>query len=315
MNSKLSVIIPVYNTLPYLQNCFDSIKRQAYEQLEVILIDDGSTDGSSEFCDTYVRSDSRFRVIHKSNGGLSSARNTGIDAATGRYITFVDSDDALVGQPYSTLIGLMKEQNAQIVCMEKYCSAEPAHDVSAPNKVMKSHKLGNVEFYEKLCKQTISEAAWDKIYDCSLFRTHRFQDGVLNEDFLLMIQLCSEQITVIQTDYLGYYYLQRKGSITGSGFKKNMIDALYNADYAYSNAPTEACKKAAEGYLLHRILMFLVNMPVDFIKNRNMDYLFAMKRLKEINISKSNRSKRDKLVLRCFLLFPTFSRRLCGWYL
>lgn len=315
MNPKLSVIVPVYNTLPYLQTCFDSIKRQKYEPLEVIIVDDGSTDGSAKFCDEYALTDTRFRVIHKENGGQSSARNLGLDNASGDYITFVDSDDALINQPYLYLMKSISGYRSDIICMKCHASKEPFHDLQNSLKTDDVQKLSSEEFFCGLCHQTISDGPWDKIYKKSLFDTVHFQDGVLNEDFLLLINLSLLGATMACTDYVGYYYYLRTGSTSNSGFKKNMIDALYNADYAYSNAPTEACKKAAEGYLLHRILMFLVNMPNGYIKEGNKDYLFAMQRLKEINLSDSDRSKRDKLILRCFLRFPAFSRRVCGWYL
>ena len=92
-NEKISVIVPVYNVKLYLHKCVDSILNQTYQNIEVLLIDDGSTDGSSDICDSYTEKDSRIKVVHKKNGGLSSARNTGLDMATGEYILFVDSDD------------------------------------------------------------------------------------------------------------------------------------------------------------------------------------------------------------------------------
>lgn len=317
MNPKLSVIIPVYNTLPYLKICFDSIKRQKYEPMEVIVVDDGSTDGSGEFCDEYAKTDSRFYVVHKENGGLSSARNAGIERASGELITFVDSDDALIGQPYLSLIDILLKHKAQIICMDRfYCDKAP-YEVKQKTQKIEYEKMDNLRFFEKLCSQTISEAAWDKIYDISLFSENRFAKGVLNEDFLLMIQISQKPIQIIQTNYLGYYYFKREGSITGSGFKQNMIDALYNADYAYSKAPTEACKNAAEGYLLRRILMFLINMPKSYIQNNNSDYLFAIKRLTEMRtvLSGVALSKRDRYLLKIFSHFPSFTKSVVDIYM
>lgn len=315
MNPKLSVIVPIYNTLPYLRTCLDSIKRQTYSPLEVILVDDGSSDGSSEFCDKYIELDERFQVIHKKNGGLSSARNAGIEVATGQLITFVDSDDALIGQPYNFLIPILQKYSAQIVCMDNYCSSDSPYDLAYSVKDEVNIQMDNISFFEKICAQTLSEAAWDKIYDRSLFEKVRFRTGMLNEDFLLMIELCKTPMTIVKTNYLGYYYFQRMESITHSGFKKNMIDAVYNANYAYEHAPNDVCKKAAEGYLLHRILMYLINMPNDYVKIKNKDYLFVMMKLKSLNVMKSNRSVRDKILLKFFSMCPQIANLSCSLYL
>lgn len=112
----LSVIIPVYNVEEYLAKCVDSILNQTYRNLEVILVNDGSKDGSGSICDDFVQKDSRVRVIHKENGGLSSARNAGMDAAKGEYISFIDSDDWIETDSYEHLLGLMEKYQVKLVC-------------------------------------------------------------------------------------------------------------------------------------------------------------------------------------------------------
>ena len=116
----LSVIIHVYNVEEYLAKCLNSILGQTYQNLEVILVNDGSRDGSGTICDDYARKDTRVRVIHKENGGLSSARNAGMDAATGEYITFVDSDDWLEADGYEHLMELMERYQVKLVCGGNY---------------------------------------------------------------------------------------------------------------------------------------------------------------------------------------------------
>ena len=117
MENLISVIVPVYNIEAYLRKCIDSILAQTYTNLEIILVDDGSTDNSGEICNEYAAKDARIRVIHKGNGGLSSARNTGIDIATGKYIGFVDSDDYLAPDMYEKLLGAIVNNHADIsVC-------------------------------------------------------------------------------------------------------------------------------------------------------------------------------------------------------
>ena len=110
----ISIIIPVYKTEPYLRKCVDSVLAQTYTNLEVILVDDGSPDDCGKICDEYAAKDSRVKVIHKENGGLSSARNCGLDVATGKYIGFVDSDDWIDPDMYETLLGLLLRYDADI---------------------------------------------------------------------------------------------------------------------------------------------------------------------------------------------------------
>ena len=116
----LSVIIPVYNVEDYVARCVDSVLNQTYGNLEVILVDDGAKDSSGDICDTLALKDSRVRVIHKENGGLSSARNVGLDMATGEYITFVDSDDWLEADGYEHLMELMERYQVKLVCGGNY---------------------------------------------------------------------------------------------------------------------------------------------------------------------------------------------------
>ena len=118
MNCLISVIVPVYNVSNYLERCVQTLIKQTYGNLEIILVDDGSTDGSSKLCDKIAKSDNRIKVIHKENGGLSSARNAGLDAAQGEYISFIDSDDSIHLYFYNVLLKVMNETDADIVQCE-----------------------------------------------------------------------------------------------------------------------------------------------------------------------------------------------------
>ena len=115
-NPLISVIVPVYNVEKYLGKCVDSILAQTYENLEIILVEDGTKDNSGAICDAYAAKDSRIRVIHKENGGLSSARNAGMDIARGEYFGFVDSDDWIEPKMYETLLNLAEKYHADLVC-------------------------------------------------------------------------------------------------------------------------------------------------------------------------------------------------------
>ena len=115
-NPLISVIVPVYNVAEYLSRCVDSILAQSYENLQIILVDDGSTDDSGKICEEYAKKDARIQVIHQNNGGLSSARNAGLDLASGEYIGFVDSDDWIEPEMYAEMLARMEKYDAQLVC-------------------------------------------------------------------------------------------------------------------------------------------------------------------------------------------------------
>ena len=125
MKSLVSVVVPVYNKKKYLRRCIDSILKQQYESLEIILVDDGSFDGSEKICDQYSEIDARVKVVHKNNGGLSSARNKGIEIATGKYIVFIDSDDIVHPEYIERMVSVKEDTKAQIVqCRMKSVSAD-----------------------------------------------------------------------------------------------------------------------------------------------------------------------------------------------
>jgi len=142
MVDLISVIIPVYNVEPYLKKCLDSVVTQTYKEIEIILVDDGSTDGSGPICDEYAAQDKRIRVIHKRNGGLSDARNVGLDRCSGRYVTFIDSDDYVASDYVERLYRILVEYNADIAVCDyfEFYDEEP---VEHPKKVRRSSSLIN----------------------------------------------------------------------------------------------------------------------------------------------------------------------------
>lgn len=217
MDECISVIVPVYNVENYLSDCVDSILAQTYGELEIILVDDGSTDGCGAICDEYVKKDFRVKVIHKKNGGLGDARNAGIQAAAGKYLAFVDSDDMLDQKMFEKLYDALKQANAQAAicgfqymddagrCTEKCLAGEHSFLVSG-KEVQK-------RYFENYNASMIYTVAWNKLYSRELFQQLRYPAGVLHEDeFLTMRVLYSVQkIAVIP--YAGYLYRMREKSI------------------------------------------------------------------------------------------------------
>lgn len=222
----VSVIVPVYNIEKYISKCVESIIDQTYTCLEIILIDDGSTDHSSFICNSFREKDNRIKVIHKPNGGLSDARNAGLDAATGEYVTFIDGDDWYKADAIERLITAAKEHNADIVAMgaaivSPDCSEERFEH---PDFKVESSK----EYFVGICNGVRTPSVCTKLIKRSLIESQRFLKGRLNEDFYFTLNLLFAEATIVTIAYAGYFYYQRPGSITHSGSKRSLADAILN---------------------------------------------------------------------------------------
>ena len=226
MNDLISVIVPVYNVEPYLRKCADSILAQTYTNLEVILVDDGSPDNCGAICDEYAARDERVRVIHKENGGLSDARNAGLNIMNGSYVAFVDSDDWIEPEMYERLMSIMHRYHADMAfggvtddCIREgqYVSVKTSDYGETPCAedaiaAMRRYFYG-------------SWAAWDKLYRADLFRTIRYPVGEINEDEAIVLQLLDQCERVCYTNEVFYHYIHRESgeSITSSGFSKKKL--------------------------------------------------------------------------------------------
>ena len=229
MEPLISVIVPVYNVEQYVETCVRSIINQTYKNLEIILVDDGSTDCSGKICDDMARQDERIRVIHKVNGGLSDARNVGIDHATGKLITFVDSDDYLREKMIEKLYTSKVAHEAQISCCQTRIVYEnPPKDISSAFKTSEGESicLGQIEAISKFLKQSILCSSCAKLYDTELFQNIRYPKGELNEDLgtTYKIFALSDRVAFIRVE--GYCYFMRSGSIQNSKFTKKKMAEL-----------------------------------------------------------------------------------------
>lgn len=217
----ISVIIPVYNVEKYLPKCIDSVMEQTYENIEIILVDDGSTDGSPSICDAYGEKDERIRVLHKANGGLSDARNAGLEIAKGAYIGFVDGDDWIHPCMYQRLYELLQEHNAELsVCQYRQVSSKDSVKEEIENgKVLVYHGLEAMEAYinEEL-PERIPSSAWCKLYSRGLIGNTRFIKGQYYEDILFCTAVLEKvQTTVYTAEQLYDYVVNRDGSIMSLG--------------------------------------------------------------------------------------------------
>lgn len=225
-SSAVSVIIPIYNVENYLNRCVESIVNQTYKNLEIILVDDGSLDDCPQMCDDLARKDSRIKVIHKENGGLSDARNAGMNIATGEYISFIDSDDYIALDFFETLISVMEKENSDI----------------AECNVVKFYEDGRFEKYSDdlavttfdtesalsglIAENPFHQHVWNKLYKVQLVQDIPYAVGKLNEDEFWTYQAFGRAQKVSKINKTMYYYFQRSSSIMGERYNFRRLDAL-----------------------------------------------------------------------------------------
>ncbi len=230
----ISVIVPVYKVEAYLPACVDSILAQSYTDFELILVDDGSPDHCGEMCDSYAQKDARVRVIHQKNGGLSAARNTGMDAATGEYITFVDSDDLVAPMYLKALYSGLIENNADISCcqfLEFENEFPPEVEASA---LLDGYPRTMTGQEAVLCIYNgipgIGINACGKLYRKELLYGRRFPVGKIHEDQALVPVVLSGAGSIISVGLRNYYYRIRPDSIMHTAFSAKRFDNVEAID-------------------------------------------------------------------------------------
>ena len=220
MEPLISVIVPVYKVEPYLRKCVDSILSQTYTNLEVILVDDGSPDGCPAICDEYAAKDSRVKVIHKENGGLSDARNAGMAQATGVYLSFVDSDDLLPENAVEALLEAALRENAQLVIgRHKRFEDEPEQILETAASIQ---SLTPVEAMEDMLKNGC--ASWARLYRKEIHQDVLFPVGEINEDEAIVLRLLERCERIAFTNAVVYHYRCRPESITTASFSEKKLD-------------------------------------------------------------------------------------------
>ena len=269
MNSEplVSVIVPIYNVENYLRKSVDSIINQSYKNLEIILVDDGSPDNCPDICEEYAEKDSRVRVIHKENGGLSDARNAGTDIAKGEYISYIDSDDWIDSETIKLTLEKMLEVGAEIGAFNVlvvYEGEQVTPDLSEDFEVMNSEQAIATTMRNTKVKTT----AWNKIYKSEILKDLRFPKGRLNEDEFFTFRVLDRAEKIVYIHRQCYYYLQRKNSIMGE-YKINRLDMIDGVrermlmiEKKYPSLYSQAKAIMCEVCLYHYQLL---------LKNRNVD--------------------------------------------
>lgn len=227
----ISVVVPIFNVEKYLAECIESILNQTYTKFELILVNDGSTDNSLEICNQYSKKDNRIKIVNKKNGGLSDARNAGIDIAKGEYIIFIDSDDFINKNMFKIMFDIAKSKNADIVqCSYKeFYNKEDINDSSIINNEFELKELTPIEalygFYDEK-KSGLTTVAWNKLYKTKLFEGIRYPYGKIHEDVFTTYKLIFKANKIVCTETPLYYYRQRENSITTSKYNKNRLVIL-----------------------------------------------------------------------------------------
>lgn len=260
----LSIIVPVYNVENYIDECVRSIVSQEYTNLEIILIDDGSTDTSGMKCDKWKTKDNRIKVIHKLNGGLSDARNAGLNIATGEYIGFVDSDDYIEPNMFKMLVDNLEQYNTQISC----CRYANVWESGRRETVGEDHQINVYEeldgLKEYLYGKTMDPFVCNKLYRADLFSKGRkeplrFYKGVIGEDNPFNIALMEQCDKVVLVGEALYNYRQNRiGAITSSGVSQKKIDSVL-----WWDTVREMCKAQypeLEKYALRRQVIFYAGL-------------------------------------------------------
>lgn len=225
-NAIVSVIVPIYKVELYLERCLDSIVNQTYNNLEIILVDDGSPDKCPEICDRYAKKDNRIKVIHKRNGGLSSARNAGIDVMKGKYVTFIDSDDFIREDAIEKWMNYVQKEDVCIV-VGKY-------QIYNKGDVLNQEDINSVKkwsAYDAFRYMFINDgklcSAWGKLYDARLFETLRYPESIQYAEDMYVIHLLFQKAeNIIFVDAVQYYYSQEGESLVRSAFSEKKLQRV-----------------------------------------------------------------------------------------
>ena len=250
MKELISVIVPIYNVKSYLRQCLDSLLAQTYSNLEILLIDDGSTDESGNIADEYAQRDNRIRTFHQRNGGISAARNKGLDAMSGDYVMFVDGDDYVDKDFCKVALNLAIEKHVDIVSFG-YCLFIEQRDYTERKVTLKPRQLNNEDAILELIRRrdVMNNFVWNKIFKSQLFTNVRFPEGQSFEDVAVMHLLYNSAKGIYLSDKVLYYYRkERRGSITSllrspKAIHDRLMGEFQRLDFIKENYPALEIKQ------------------------------------------------------------------------
>jgi len=274
MSDLISVIIPVYKVEKYLEKCVLSVINQTYKNIEIILVDDGSPDCSGQMCDKFADMDEQIKVIHKENGGLSDARNAGLEVARGEYIGFIDSDDWIEADMYESLLSALIETQSDIaIC----CINVVRKDRNFPQNIGHTRIFnGEKALYELINDSVINNYVVNRLYKAELFREVRFPKGRVFEDVLTMYRIFENISKAVYINKIGYNYLRREDSILGTCPAKLDIDFLIAHQERFM--VLEGTHPELRCLLLKKYVEALWRMRSKFLSEDNNDLAYEIKK-------------------------------------
>lgn len=320
----VSIIVPIYKVEPYLRQCVDSVVNQTYTNLEIILVDDGSPDHCPQICDEYAVKDNRIIVIHKENGGLSDARNAGLDIANGDYIYFLDSDDIIPTNCISALFEIISKEDAEIASssFDDFFNEEPTSQNSGQS--IPYTAMNASEALVLLCKYKTRGlmSSCMKIYKRNCFDGIRFPKGKLYEDARINYKIYYNCKKICYTSIPLYYYRNREGSIMAN--TKGLIFDLDAREERYAFLAKH--KEPAAQYCLESLCwdyLIISIQPQNFFETSNLqttseEALSKFKKYTSLFLKTDKGSIVHRVLLRIFLLFPglySFLYKISPWHI
>lgn len=281
-NDLISVIVPIYNVQKYLSKCIDSIINQIYNNIEIILIDDGSTDECGKICEQYAKKDKRIKVFHENNKGVSAARNKGIQNSTGNYIMFVDADDFIDLDMIKKLYIAIKEENADIViCGTK--DVDERGNIISKSKENEKVILTNIEALKyMLNEEPYNSVCWGKIYRKELFNKYKFNTNIkIAEDLEILYKIFFDSNKIVYLPDRMYNWLVRYNSVTKEKFNDDWKKEIYICEEIIQF--TKKNCKQIEDYAIKRFIRINVSCLIKALKNNT--------EVEEIKILKRNITK------------------------
>lgn len=308
----VSIIIPIYNVEMYLEKCIDSVLKQTYKNIEIILVNDGSTDNCKKMCDDFSKLDSRIKVFHKENGGLSDARNYGINNATGDYITFIDSDDYVKKDFIEKLYNAITTNKCDIaICGHEDLYPDRIKRYAFSEKYVNEKVMGKEETLKHmLYKDGYDVSAWAKLYKRSLFDEVLFPKGRLFEDAATTYKLIILSEKIVYINYIGYEYVIRKNSISNENFNERKLDLILSTnemcdeiENLFPNLKDASIRRRV--YANFSTLRFMNNVSNEY--DEKIDEIIGTINKYKMNILLDrNTPKRDK----CAILSLMFGKKL-----
>lgn len=271
----ISIIVPAYNIVGYIERGLNSVCGQTYRNLEIIVVNDGSTDGTGEICDRIASGDDRMCVIHKENGGPAEARNIGIARATGRYIGFVDGDDWIDSDMYEKMLGALKEKSADIaICRYRHVYKNHTEDGSADRAVLFEGQEALQYYVQETEEYAIQNAAWNKLYKREILENIAFPAGKWYEDIMFATMALSRANRCIYLDTAYYnYIIDREGSIMNTQINPrtftDQIPAYYEKTKFLKELGRQDLADIHDYFFYKRLLLFYTRLEKTSIRERD----------------------------------------------